>query len=76
LGLRSHIEAAEDIVRAAQAVCLKARFIPRASASRLRRAPTPAIIFRPQGGFSVLTGFDRTGAARLVDPVSQTVRQS
>jgi subfamily B ATP-binding cassette protein HlyB/CyaB len=72
--LHGRLFGGEDIVRAGQSVGLKIRFIPSATQQRIRKVPLPAIVALNDGGFAILTTFDKDGKTRLVDPVSQASR--
>ena len=65
---------ADDIVRAAQRIDLKARVVKRLDAKRLTTIPVPAIVKLRGGGFQVFGGRLVTGKYRLVDPVTKIDR--
>jgi subfamily B ATP-binding cassette protein HlyB/CyaB len=65
---------AEDIIRAAQFVGLRARIIRPVHRERLARVPAPAILQLKDGSFEVLGGKMPNGDYRLVNPVSRADR--
>jgi subfamily B ATP-binding cassette protein HlyB/CyaB len=66
---------AEEIVRAAQNIGLKARILTNVSARRLSTVPTPAIVRMRDGAFHVYGGRNPSGMHRVVDPVSRADRE-
>jgi subfamily B ATP-binding cassette protein HlyB/CyaB len=76
LALR-HDEADDrDIVRAAQAIGLKARVIENPTLKRLACAPVPAILRRRDGGYIVFGGKSPNGLWRVVDPISRIASET
>jgi subfamily B ATP-binding cassette protein HlyB/CyaB len=71
LALQSHSATAEDLVRAARRIGLKARIVSDLSADRLSDLPTPAIAKLRTGGFGLLAGRKPTGECRIVDPITR-----
>lgn len=71
LGLGQGPASAEDIVRAARRIGLKARALRGQDAKRLRTAPLPAILEMKDGSFSILTHRLDDGRLRLVNPLSR-----
>ncbi|PYE92521.1 HlyB family type I secretion system ABC transporter [Rhizobium sp. PP-F2F-G38] len=59
---------ADDVLRAARLVGLKARTVSGVTAKRLPTLPMPAIACLSDGSFSVLAGTMPNGNLRLVDP--------
>ncbi|MFO1150423.1 MAG: type I secretion system permease/ATPase [Alsobacter sp.] len=74
LGADRHAEA-EDLVRAAKLIGLKARILHSSSPRRLLGLPTPALARTKAGAFLVLGGRTATGLYRTVDPVSREDRE-
>ncbi len=62
---------ADDIVRAAQRVGLRARIIRGVSLKRLAKIPVPAIVRGRSGTFMVFGGPVPGGTYRLVDPITR-----
>ena len=62
---------AEELVRAASLIGLKARIIRDPSDARLARLPTPCLARTRDGGFIVLGGQMPSGLYRTVDPVTR-----
>ncbi len=75
LALASDEVEANDLVRAAKSIGLKARIIENPTAARLAGAPTPAILRRKDGGYLVLGGETAGGDWRIVDPVTRIARE-
>src|SRR5271165_4387850 len=75
LALASDEAEANDLVRAAKSIGLKARIIENPTAARLAGAPTPAILRRKDGGYLVLGGETAGGDWRIVDPVTRIARE-
>jgi subfamily B ATP-binding cassette protein HlyB/CyaB len=74
LGLTGRTAEAEDIVRAARMLDLKARAISNAPSPRLKKTPLPAIIGLADGKFSVITADASPDRLRFIDPVDRTVQ--
>lgn len=58
---------AEDIIRAAHLIGLKARIVKVSRISRLASIPTPALVSLKSSGFSLLGGRNRSGIHRVLD---------
>ncbi|WP_406855969.1 type I secretion system permease/ATPase [Alsobacter sp. KACC 23698] len=71
LALGERAAEADDIVRAARHVGLKARMLRDASAKRIAAIPMPALARTREGGYVVLGGLTPNGQCRTVDPVSR-----
>lgn len=71
LALGNRSAGAEDIVRAAKLLGLKARILREATSDRLGRIPTPALARRRAGGYVVLGGPTPSGLYRTVDPATR-----
>src|SRR6266446_3972103 len=67
LALGQQDAGAEDIVRAANLLGLKARIVATADAERLAKIPLPALIGVKAGGFAVLSAGSAPGVVRLID---------
>ena len=66
---------ADDLVRAAQLVGLKARVINSLTQGRLDKIPVPAIVHLGTGEFEVFGGRMPSGAYRVVNPVTRVARE-
>ena len=66
---------AQDLVRAANLIGLKARVIENPSAARLAGAPVPAILRLKSGGYIVFGGETPAGNWRVVDPITRSARE-
>ncbi len=75
LGLGDRHPEAEDLVRAARALGLKARTVRRPDARRLSTVPTPAMVRLRDGTWRLLGVETSPGMRRVVDPVSRRERQ-
>ena len=64
-----------DLIRAAQMIGMKARLISGANASRLGKAPTPAIVRLKNGGLAIYGGRTPGGLCRVVDPISHAATE-
>ena len=64
-----------DLIRAAQHLGLRARLVTGASAQRIGKLPTPAIVRLRGGAFQVYAGRISSGLCRLVDPISHAVTE-
>src|SRR6516164_1014275 len=64
-----------DLIRAARLIGMRARLATGASAERMGRMPTPAIVRLKSGGICVFAGRVASGLCRLVDPVSHAVAE-
>jgi subfamily B ATP-binding cassette protein HlyB/CyaB len=62
---------AEDLVRAAKLIGLKARIIRNPSARRLRAIPVPAIVRLKDGAWAIFRGERTPGLYRLADPAAR-----
>jgi len=71
LGLGHCPASAEDIVRAARRIGLKARVLTDQAPKRLRTAPLPAILQMKDGSFAILTRRLEDGRLRLVRPLTR-----
>jgi ATP-binding cassette, subfamily B, bacterial HlyB/CyaB len=65
-----HPASAEDVLRAARLVGLKARQVFSVNERRLSGLPTPAIACLASGAFAILAGTTSEGATRLVNPAT------
>jgi subfamily B ATP-binding cassette protein HlyB/CyaB len=74
LALGSNPIEAEDLVRAAGRLGLKARILHKPSARRLTSVPAPAIIRLKEIGFVVFGGRNPQGLYRIVDPITRADR--
>src|SRR5271157_1169438 len=59
-----------DLIRAAQFIGMRARLVTGASAKRMAKMPTPAIVRLQSGALAVFAGLTGSGLCRLVDPIS------
>src|SRR5208283_6245394 len=75
LALTGRLAGAEDLVRAARLLELKARIIRGVTSKRLGALPYPAILKLNDGGFAVLSVASEKGKVRLVDPVAWSARE-
>lgn len=75
LALTGGTAGADDLVRAARLVGLKARVIRRPTEKRLAAVPTPAILRVEGGAFHVYAGRTADGKFRLIDPVARSEQQ-
>ena len=66
---------AEDIVRGANQVGLKARIVKNLTPTRLASMPLPAIVGLAGGGFATLSAGSQRGVLRLLDTAAQTARE-
>ena len=64
-----------DLIRAAQHIGMRARLVTGASAKRIGKMPTPAIVRLRGGAFRVYAGRVPSGLCRLIDPISHAVRE-
>jgi subfamily B ATP-binding cassette protein HlyB/CyaB len=71
LGLGHRSAGAEDIIRAAGRVGLKARTLQEQTPKHLRSAPPPVILQMRDGNFTILTHRLDDGRLRLVHPVTR-----
>ena len=71
LGLGQRPANAEDIIRAARRIGLKARTLTEQTPKRLRTAPLPAILQMKDGSFAILTHRLDDGRLRLVRPLTR-----
>jgi subfamily B ATP-binding cassette protein HlyB/CyaB len=74
LALQSNRAGAEDLVRAANHIGLKARIVPNIEAPRLESIPKPVLLKLRTGEFVVLGGQNPAGLWRVVDPVTHADR--
>jgi subfamily B ATP-binding cassette protein HlyB/CyaB len=74
LALTQRAAEAEDIVRAATMIGLRARIIRKIDPSRLSKIPVPAIVRMRGGTFVVFGGKSATQQYRLVDPITRIDR--
>ena len=65
-----------DLVRAANAIGLKARIVEGCGERRLRTMPVPAIVRRKDGTFQIFGGVGPNDACKLVDPVTRAHRMA
>lgn len=72
LAIGGRLADAEDLIRGANLVGLKARIVARATGDRMMQLPLPAVVEMTSGGFMVLSAGAQAGRLRLVDVVSQT----
>src|SRR5271166_1607399 len=64
-----------DLIRAAQFIGMRARLVTGASAKRMAKMPTPAIVRLQSGALAVFAGLTGSGLCRLVDPISHAAAQ-
>jgi ATP-binding cassette, subfamily B, bacterial HlyB/CyaB len=76
LALGNKVVAADDIVRAAKTIGLKARIIHHPNAKRLCRIPVPAIIRLRAGGWAVLAARATPGAFKVIDPPTKEAEET
>jgi subfamily B ATP-binding cassette protein HlyB/CyaB len=62
---------AEDVVRAARRIGLKARLVAGVNVTRLAAIPLPAIVGLKAGGFGILVSGPQRGTLRLIDVIRQ-----
>ncbi|WP_395665966.1 peptidase domain-containing ABC transporter [Methylocella sp.] len=75
LGLSGRLAAAEDLIRAARRLGLRARLVTNFDAKRLGRIPLPAVVRLADGRFQIFAGRHEDGDCRVVDPVSKIYRR-
>ncbi len=75
LALTGRLAGAEDLVRAARLLQLKARIIRGVAGKRLRPIPYPAILELRTGGFAVLSVASQEGKVRVVDPLAWSAKE-
>jgi subfamily B ATP-binding cassette protein HlyB/CyaB len=75
LGLGTRPSTGQDIVRAAQRIGLKARYLHGQRIGRLSSVPLPAIIRRKDGSFCIVAARGPDGQFRVADPVRRIVTQ-
>ena len=63
-----------DLIRAAQLIGMRARLVTGASAQRMGKMPTPAIVRLKSGALYVFAGRSASGLCRLVEPISHAAR--
>ncbi|SDP45860.1 type I secretion system permease/ATPase [Phyllobacterium sp. OV277] len=66
---------AEDILRAAGSIGLKARIVKASDAKRLATLPVPAMACLDDGTFAIFGGVNAEGRCRLVNPLGFTSRE-
>ena len=66
---------AEDIVRAANRIGMKARLLRDVSARRLAALPLPAVVGSKEGGFAVISRSSAKGGLRYVDMPRRIVKE-
>jgi subfamily B ATP-binding cassette protein HlyB/CyaB len=69
------LASAEDLVRAANIIGLRARIVQNIPAKRLASIPLPAIVQMRGATFAVLIARSPTGQCRIVDPVTRVSRE-
>jgi subfamily B ATP-binding cassette protein HlyB/CyaB len=74
LALTGKTADAEDLVRAARLLGLKARVIANAPASRLKAIPLPAVIGLADGRHAILAEQSSEGGLRLIDPIDRSAK--
>jgi len=67
---------AEDTVRGANVLGLKARIVSFKKAGRLGSIPYPALLFMKDGGHAVLAAATEKGKVRLVDPLLRSAHEA
>ncbi|MBV9824842.1 MAG: type I secretion system permease/ATPase [Alphaproteobacteria bacterium] len=75
LALHQGLASADDLVRAARLLGLKARVIRNVSAERVLRVPLPSIVQLNDGTFSVFIARTEAGLCRIIDPVKKVLRE-
>jgi subfamily B ATP-binding cassette protein HlyB/CyaB len=76
MALKAADSTAEDLVRAARRIGLKARLITSANPDRLSAIPLPAIIGLKAGGFGILSAGPQKGVFRLIDVLRQAPKDT
>jgi subfamily B ATP-binding cassette protein HlyB/CyaB len=71
MALKAAEATAEDLVRAARRIGLKARLVNVARPDRLASVPLPAVIGLRAGGFGILSAGPQQGVYRLIDVLAQ-----
>jgi ATP-binding cassette, subfamily B, bacterial HlyB/CyaB len=71
LALQSRAAGADDLVRAASRIGLKARIVPKLDAERLATIPAPAILRLRGGEFVVFGGQNPAGLWRIINPITR-----
>jgi subfamily B ATP-binding cassette protein HlyB/CyaB len=71
MALKAAEATAEDLVRAARRIGLKARLVNVARPDRLASIPLPAIVGLRAGGFGILSAGPQRGVYRLIDVLAQ-----
>src|SRR5208337_1191601 len=64
-----------DLIRAAQFIGMRARLVTGASAQRMAKMPTPAIVRLDSGALAVFAGRSASGLCRLVDQISHAATE-
>jgi len=75
LALTGRTASAEDIVRGASLLGLRARIVGKLDAARIAALPLPAIISLKGGGFAALSAGSQKGLLRVVDIVGRVARE-
>jgi ATP-binding cassette, subfamily B, bacterial HlyB/CyaB len=72
LALKATPATAEDLLRAAKLLHLKARIVRSLSETRLRGIPVPALVKLRDVGFVVFGGVDQDGRIRIQEPLTRS----
>jgi ATP-binding cassette, subfamily B, bacterial HlyB/CyaB len=76
MALKAADATAEDVVRAARRIGLKARLITAAKPDRLTSIPLPAIVGLKAGGFGILSAGPQKSVFRLIDVLKQVPKDT
>ena len=75
MALQGRPSTAEDIIRGAMRLGLKARLVSGAKAERLLSIPLPAIVSLKTGGFAIVSAGQVKGALRFIDVLNLAPRE-
>jgi subfamily B ATP-binding cassette protein HlyB/CyaB len=75
LGLGTRPSTGRDLVRAAQRIGLKARYLPAQTMKKLGTVPLPAIIRKKDGSFCIIGARSPDGQYRVADPIRRVIQQ-
>ena len=76
MALQGRAATAEDVIRAAMRIGLKARLVERAKPERLNAIPLPCIIGLKEGGFGIVAVGSAKGVLRLIDVLRLAPRET
>ena len=71
----SSLASAQDILRAARHLGLRARELRKCGAERVLKLPPPFLLERRDGTFAAFIGPDEAGRLRIIDPLTRHERQ-